>query len=248
MSNDLPPWLRGMSDEQLKELAIALTTAICRPSFGSLSKRELEQTTFQLLYERRRRDWRTLGDIADDLAITRTKANALKREFSVRQAARVGRGERQRLLKEEVLSWPEHHVGHDDGQLRIVVDDPFIRDLLKDLAYGRRILLDQSFSAEVLTFGWDAYGQLLSALYEQQGGVSDEDVGSMAAEMRRQVRDAAAVSRVQRKILDQQLAKLDAELDKVLRAPAERRAALVRSLAKTYGPTVVGLLLGTIGI
>src|SRR5689334_7411560 len=161
MSNDLPPWLRGLTDEQLKQLAIDLTTAICRPSFGSLSKRELEQTTFRLLYERQRERWRTLGDVADDLAITRSKARRLMLEHSARHAGSIGPGERHRLLKREVLSWPQRDVGQREDELRIVVDDPFLRDLLKNFAYGRGILLDQSFSAEILTFGWDAYGRLL---------------------------------------------------------------------------------------
>jgi hypothetical protein len=44
--DDLQPWLRGLDEAQLAQIAVDLTYAICRPSFGSLSKRELEQVTF----------------------------------------------------------------------------------------------------------------------------------------------------------------------------------------------------------
>jgi hypothetical protein len=136
--------------------------------FGSLSKRELEQLTFQLLYDHHRTDWATLGEITDDLAISRTKARNLVLEYRARQTGRMKRGERKKILRAEVLSWPKRNVGHKADELRIVVDDPFIRDLLKNFAYGRGILLDRSFSGEILTFDWSAYGQLLAGIYEDQ--------------------------------------------------------------------------------
>jgi hypothetical protein len=67
-SDDLQPWLRGLTQQDLAQIAVDLTYTICRPSFGSLSKRELEQLTFQLLYDHRGTDWSTLGEIADDLS------------------------------------------------------------------------------------------------------------------------------------------------------------------------------------
>jgi hypothetical protein len=76
-SDDLQPWLRGLTQQDLAQIAVDLRYAICRPSFGSLSKRELEQLTFQLLYDHRVTGWSTLGEIADDLAISRTKARNL---------------------------------------------------------------------------------------------------------------------------------------------------------------------------
>src|SRR5215212_8142791 len=130
--DELQPWLRGLSEQELASIAVELTQAICRPSFGSLSKRELEQTTFRLLYEHRQADWVSLGEIADDLAISRTKARNLVLEYRARQTGRMKRGERLKLLRAEVLSWPKRNVGHKADELRIVVDDPFIRDLLKN--------------------------------------------------------------------------------------------------------------------
>ena len=86
-SDDLQPWLRGLTDQDLAQIAVDLTYAICRPSFGSLSKRELEQRTFELLYDHRGADWSTLGGIADDLAISRTKARGLVLELPIPPSA-----------------------------------------------------------------------------------------------------------------------------------------------------------------
>src|SRR4051794_11559742 len=241
--DDLQPWLRGLDEAQLAQIAVDLTYAICRPSFGSLSKRELEQVTFRLLYQHRRADWRTLGEIADDLAISRTKARNLVLEYRARQTGAMKRGERQSLLREEVLSWPERHVGQKEGELRIVVDDPFIRDLLKNFAYGHGILLDRSFSGEILTFDWDAYGQLLAGVYAAQGGVSDEDAQTIAAGLRKQITDAATVTRVQQAVLDKRLAELDEDVRKLLESDAEQRIRLVKEFGAEYGPTVAGALL-----
>ena len=244
--DDLQPWLRGLGESDLAAIAVDLTYAVCRPSFGSLSKRELEQLTFKLLYEHRGSDWATLGEIADDLAISRTKARNLVLEYRARQTGSMKRGERLKLLRAEVLSWPRRHVGQKQGELRIVVDDPFIRDLLKNFAYGRGILLDNSFSGEILTFDWDAYGQLLSGIYASQGGVSETDARVIAADLRKQIVDAAAVSRVEQAILDKRLAELDKDVDKLLSTTSEKRVRLTKELGAKYGPTIVGALLNTL--
>jgi DNA-directed RNA polymerase sigma subunit (sigma70/sigma32) len=76
-SDDLQPWLRALTRQDLAQIAVDPTDAVCRSAFGSLSKRELEQLTFQLLYDHGGTDWSTLGEIADDLAISRTKARNL---------------------------------------------------------------------------------------------------------------------------------------------------------------------------
>jgi hypothetical protein len=126
------------------------------------------------------------------------------------------------------------------------VDDPFIRDLLKNFAYGRGILLDNSFSGEILTFDWDAYGQLLSGIYASQGGVSETDARVIAADLRKQIVDAAAVSRVEQAILDKRLAELDKDVEKLLSTTSEKRVRLTKELGAKYGPTVVGALLNTL--
>ena len=243
---DSHPWLTGLDDAGLADIAVELTGAICRPSFGSLSKREFEQKVFALLYARRGEAWRTLGDIADDLAISRARARALVLEYRARQAGAMGRGQRSELLRKEVLSWPSRHVDQQADQLRIVIDDPFIRDILKNFAYSRGILVDQSFSGEILVFTWDAYGQLLSGVYDSGSGISQDDVTTICSDLRAQIKKSAMVARVQEGILKKELTKLDKAVDEIVNTNQERRAAKVREFAKTYGPLVVKPLLSHI--
>jgi hypothetical protein len=244
--DDSHPWLAGLDEAALAEIAVDLTESICRPAFGSLSKRELEQTTFRLLYQRRREDWRTLGDIADDLAISRAKARSLFLEYRAREVGGMNRGERLLLLREEVLSWPSRHVDQQAEQLRIVVDDPFIRDILKNFAYSRGILVDQAFSGEILVFTWDAYAQLLGGLYESGRDMSRDDVSTLGAYMRRQILAAAGTARLQQALLDRELEKLDKAIEKIVKTKGERRDELMLELGKTYGPTVVKILIGAV--
>jgi hypothetical protein len=51
-----------------------------------------------------------------------------------------------------VAQWPRQQIEQGNHQLKIVVDDPFVRDLLKNFAHGHGILLDQSFASEIQSF------------------------------------------------------------------------------------------------
>src|SRR5918997_1038262 len=121
---DAHPWLRNLTERDLARRAVELTAFICRPSFGSRSKRDIELRTFELLREHRP-DWTTLGDIADDLAVSRSKARSLSLDYQARRVGALGRGARQRLLREFVETWPTALIEYDDDRLRLVIDDPF---------------------------------------------------------------------------------------------------------------------------
>lgn len=245
--DDLQPWLRGLDEQQLAQLAVALTDAICRPSFGSLTKRELEQTLFKLLYEHRRDDWRNLGEIAEDLAISRTKARSLVQEYRNRSVGAAPRGRRLQLLREEVLSWSRRSVEQDDERLRVVIDDPFLRDLLKNFAYGRGILVDQSFSGEIQSFTWHTYGQLLDALWEDEGGADEEAVRIFGAELRRQLRAAALTDKFSQAQLEKLLKEVDKDVDKLINTDAERRWRTAKEVGAKYGPTAMSAAFKLVG-
>lgn len=238
--DDLHPWLRGLDERQLAELAVELTDAICRPSFGSLTKRELEQTLFKLLYKHRADDWRNLGDIAEDLAISRTRARSLVQEYRNRSIGSAPRGQRLQLLREEVLSWSRRSVERDNERLRVVIDDPFLRDLLKNFAYGRGILVDQSLSSEIQSFTWHTYGQLLDALWEDQGGADEDAIRMFGAELRLQLRAAEFADALNEGELRKLLAEVDKDVDKLVNTPAERRWRTAKEAGTKYGPTAMG--------
>jgi hypothetical protein len=241
------PWLRGLDERALAELAVALTTFICRPSFGARSKREVELELFALL-RAHRADWTTLGEIADDLAISRSKARSLVLDYRARQVGNLGRGARREILRQAVAAWPLQQIEQDNGELKIVIDDPFIRDLLKNFAYARGILLNQSFASEIQTFSWDSYARLLEELYSEGRQWRNEDFLTLTADLRQQIRNGAARSTAAQVELDAQLDELEQAAEKARKSKEERRRELALRLLKEYGPKVAGAAVHAAGI
>jgi hypothetical protein len=232
------PWLRGFDERSLAKLAIDLTDFLCRPSFGARTKREIEFETFALL-RGHRPDWVTLGDIADDLAIARAKARSLVLEYNARTVGRRGFGARREILRDHVRAWPAQQIEREEDRLKIVIDDPFVRDLLKNFAYGRGILLDQSFASEIQTFSWDSYARLLAALYGD--GISQQDFLTLSADLRKQIRQAAATNAAVKAELEPQLQELEKLAQKARKSPEERRRELALEILRKYGPALASL-------
>ena len=168
------PWLdgfdgdRGAAFEQLLEF-------LCRPAFGSRSKREVELEVVRLLYEQRvRAGALTVGEVADALAISRSKARGYLQEVRARLVAGETPAGRRRILFDAVVHWPKYgQMEHDrkTERLRVVVEDAYLRDLLKTHAYRASVVLDASFSSEIVTLSWPAYERLLRSL------LPDDDAG-----------------------------------------------------------------------
>jgi hypothetical protein len=233
------PWLRDLTERELARLAVALTFFICRPSFGVRTKREIELCTFELLREHRK-DWTSLGEIADDLAVSRSKARALSLDFQARRVGSLGRGARTKLLREFVATWPTVLIEYDDQKLRLVIDDPFMRDLLKNFAFARGILIDHSFAPEIQVFKWSAYAALLEALHFDRK-ITSEDFHNLTALLRRQILTTASRDALARAQVQKQLSGLEAQAQKVLKTKIERRSEAVQAFLKAYGPTLAGL-------
>jgi len=246
LDEDRQPWLRSLDERTLANLAIALTTFICRPSFGARSKHEIELELFAEL-RAHRPDWTTLGGIAEDLAISRSKARSLVLEHHSRQVGEQGRGARRAILREAIAAWPTQQIEQDHDRLRIVIDDPFVRDLLKNFAYGNGILLDQSFASEIQTFSWDSYARLLTALYSEGTTITDSDFMTLTADLRRQITTAAARNTAAQVELDAKLEELEKLAQKARKSKGEGRRDLTIQLLKDYGPTLTSLALSTAG-
>jgi hypothetical protein len=234
---DRHPWLRGLDERALANLGVALTEFVCRPSFGSRTKREVELEVFAQL-KRHRADWTNLGEIADDLAISRSRARSLVLDHYARQVGKEGRGARRRILAQHVKGWPMQQIEQQNQQLKIVIDDPFVRDLLKNFAYGRGILLDQSFAAEIQTFSWDSYARLLAELQSEGTTLSSGDFLTLTSDLRRQLRQAAARNAAAQVELDAQLQEIEKLAQKARKSKDEQRRELAVQMLKQYGPVL----------
>lgn len=141
------------------------------PSFGSWSKREVELKVLELRYgsEHRKLGQFGPGHIASELRVSRAKA----RQFLLEIRSRIDRTdeERRSFLRTCLEEWVTASNLVDRGErLQVLVDDPYLRDLLRTFAYDQRIVLDGSFSAEVITLNWKSLAELLQALVPDQDG------------------------------------------------------------------------------
>jgi hypothetical protein len=98
-----------------------------------------------------------------------------------------------------VLQWPRRGTIERDGErLRVVVDDPFLRDLLQNFAYARGLAVDLSFSREIVTLTWPTYVALVRALAGERG--VDDALATFAAEIRAGLREQRDVERAFRQV------------------------------------------------
>src|SRR4051812_43729081 len=148
------------------ELIVWLTRT---PSFGVHAKREIELKVLELLYRDRLAEL-SVGTLAEELAVTRSRARSLLLELRTRTGSAPGARAREDVLIEVVKRWPRTgRIEQDGNRLRIVVDDPWVRDLLKNHAYAHAIDLDTSFASEIVTLTWPGYVALLRSLAGDSG-------------------------------------------------------------------------------
>jgi len=180
-----------------------------RPSFGSRAKREIELKVFELLYRGRIAEGTvTVGDVAHELAVTRARARTLLLETRTRLAGEPGAPSREQQLTAFVLQWPRRGTIERDGErLRVVVDDPFLRDLLQNFAYGRGLAVDLSFSREIVTLTWPTYVALLRALAGEKG--VDQALETFAAEIRAGLREQRSLERAFHKLEQERVTKTE---------------------------------------
>ena len=117
--------------------------------------------------------------------------------------------------------WPRlGRIEADGNRLRMVIDDPFLRDLLRNHAYESGIDIDTSFANEIVTLSWPSYVALLESLAGEEA--VDEVVELFAADVRAALRRSA---------------KRQAEFDEAMREPETDVEKLTRAakFAVDYG-------------
>jgi hypothetical protein len=218
--------------EDERPLFRELVEWITRPSFGSHPKREIELKLFELLYRRRLAEGPvSVARIAEELTTTRSRARSLLLEVQTRLAAREDAEPRRERLARFVKQWPRlGRVESDGNRLRMVIDDPFLRDLLRNHAYESGIDVDTSFASEIVTLSWPSYVALLESLAGPEA--VEEVVEVYAAE----VRAALKRSERRRREFDEAMREPESDVERLQRAarfafeyglPLARTAGLV---------------------
>jgi hypothetical protein len=232
-TEETAPWLHGFDGDRGAAFA-QLLEFLCRPAFGSRSKREVELEVVRLLYaERVRAGTLTVGEVSDALAISRSKARGYLQEVRARLVAGETPAGRQRILYDAVVHWPQRgQLEHDrrTERLRVVVEDAYLRDLLKTHAYRANVVLDASFSSEIVTLSWPAYERLLRSLLPDDS--ADEALDIFAADVRAVLRKD-----------DKRLKEFERDLAKLRRqdmTPREKAVEGAKLVAKAL-PTMISV-------
>ena len=146
--------------------------------------------------------------LIEELAVTRSRARSLLLETRTRLAAEPGAPSREQQLAAFVLQWPRRGTIERDGErLRVVVDDPFLRDLLQNFAYARGLAVDLSFSREIVSLTWPTYVTVARALAGERG--VDDALELFASEIRAGLRDQAKLEREFHKVEQEKTTKAE---------------------------------------
>ena len=158
-----PPILDQLSAAKKAQLLDELVEFLATPSFGAWPKREIEVRVVAALYERELRDGSlSVARLAEELTVTRARGRSLVLEARTRLLS--GPEDRTKTLETLLKRWPQQaQVDESDGRLRLVVEDPFVRDLLRNHAYAAGIPLDTSFATEIVSLRWSDYASLLAS-------------------------------------------------------------------------------------
>lgn len=138
-----------------KELLEQFMNDYINPSFGSLSKKEIDMRVFDLFIK--------MGKISPDdsiftlistLKISRAKARSLIYDYNLRK-------KETKDLKKALKDLLQNGSVAKDSNIKIEVDDPYLTDYIRDVLKRKRMITDGSFKPELLVLSTKAYSVLL---------------------------------------------------------------------------------------
>lgn len=141
-----------MNDETLSIKMDELFKLYCQNSFGSVSKRELDIFLFNMFQETGMIKGKDSWDLAQELKISRTKAQTLLYESSIRYSQKVDVKIRQLLNDPPRLQ--------DGGTIWMMVDDKFVREQMRSYLRSMGIVTDLSFASEIVKMPPEGYWEL----------------------------------------------------------------------------------------
>lgn len=166
--DDLKKELRGAMRSCCEDAEIVLTdllTSFLVPSFGALSKREMELEVFSAL--------RRIGFIGNSesdqifelntkLRVTTSKARSLVYSYNLRTVSPDSLYEKAR----ELFSNPVLKANGEKVYLEVT--DPYLTDFIKSKARSNQVFSDGSFSSTAMAFTCSGYATLCESLFDRE--------------------------------------------------------------------------------
>lgn len=127
-----------------------------RPSFGSLSKKEIDLKVFDILVKVGKiRENPTIFEVIQNLKVSRSKARSLIYDYNLRKQEH---GDLAKELQELLLTGC---IEKDNKSIKIDIDNPFLIDFIRNTLRLKNKMADGTFKPEILILSIDAFGILL---------------------------------------------------------------------------------------
>lgn len=168
--------LGQLGHEQMRDILANMVDRYCVPSFGSMSKHDIDLLMFDSMVKMGViSDNPTIYDVMKDLKVTRSKARTLIYEFQLRKIEDDDqlRSQLRKLMKTPLMSTMSKNVC-------LEVDNPylvdFIRNELKRLGY----ITDGSFHTELVKMSTEAFASLYESILSE---VSKREIKNKLVEL-----------------------------------------------------------------
>ncbi len=160
--------LNKLNPEESQKILIKVFSQYLNPSFGALSKREIDLTMFSCLIEA---DvfgaTPTPYTIMRELKITRAKASNLLYEYNLRKAS-------DETLKEDlakILNSPILDKVKSSRKIGLEVENPLLKDYVRNILKQQGQITDSTFNNDILYMSFEAYERLF---YDYSGHNKEE--------------------------------------------------------------------------
>ena len=148
--------LQGISENKLKECLVSILSVYGNPSFGSMSKRDIDLTVFSILQEVKFISPEpTIYEIMQKLKVTRSKARNLIYEAEIRKLK--DENDLDQKLREKIKN---PIFAKNGDKISIEIDNPLLIDHLRYKLKKLGALTDGSFHAEIVSMNHEAFSDL----------------------------------------------------------------------------------------
>ena len=157
--------LQHLGHQQLRDILANMLDTYCIPSFGSMSKHDIDLLMFDSMVRMGViSDNPTIYDVMRDLKVTRSKARTLIYEFQLRKVQNEEqlREQLRDLMKTPLMSTLSKNVC-------LEVDNPYLVDFIRNELKRLGFITDGSFHAELVKMSTEAFASLYENVLSEQG-------------------------------------------------------------------------------
>ena len=164
LSNFSSDDLQGIPEAKLKKCLTDILSVYGSPSFGSMSKRDIDLTVFSVLQELKFIEPEpTIYEVMQKLKVTRSKARNLIYEAEIRKL------KDENDLDEKLREKIQHPIfGKIGDKISLEIDNPLLIDHLRYRLKKLGAITDGSFHAEIVSMTHEAFSDLYVELLPQE--------------------------------------------------------------------------------